>query len=218
LESLGVNLDITCELVEKCIDEIDIGFLYAPALHGAMRFAIGPRKEIGIRTIFNIVGPLTNPAGADRQVLGVYHEDQVELLAHVLRELGCKHGFVVYGRDGMDEISLTTETVIAEVVPTGVEYRLVHPTDFGFAECRMEDLRGGDARQNASIVRDILSGQKGPKRDIVLLNAAFALVAVGKVADPADGLILAAGAIDSGLALRQLEKLIQMTNKDEANQ
>jgi len=212
LEALGVNLDITSELVEKCINVINIGFLYAPALHGAMRFAIGPRKEIGVRTIFNILGPLTNPAGADRQLLGVYREDQVEKLARVLKKLGCKHAFVVHGRDGLDEISLTTETLIAEVTPECIETKLVHPADFGFTECHLEDLKGGDARQNASIVQGILYGQTGPKRDIVLLNAAFALIAAGKAPDPATGIALAAGAIDSGLALQQLQKLILLTN------
>jgi anthranilate phosphoribosyltransferase len=213
LEALGVNLEITPEMVEKCITEIGIGFLFAPALHGAMKFAIGPRKEIGIRTIFNILGPLTNPAGADCQVLGVYRDDLTEKMAHVLKNLGCKRGFVVHGMDGMDELTLTAATRIAEVTPEGVNVRMVQPSDFGFARCGMEELRGGDARENAAIVRAILTGQKGPKRDIVILNAAFGLVAAGKADSPTTGIPLAAAAIDTGGALQQLERLQQITNR-----
>jgi anthranilate phosphoribosyltransferase len=213
LEALGVNLDITPEIVEKCIAGIGIGFLFAPALHGAMKYAAGPRKEIGIRTIFNVLGPLTNPAGADCQVLGVYREDLTEKLAHVLKNLGCRRGFVVHGMDGMDEITLTAPTRVAEVSPHGVSLAVIKPEEFGLSRCAMEDLHGGDARENAAIVRAILAGEKGPKRDIVLLNAAFALVAAGKAIDPQDGISLAADAIDSGQAMKQLEKLQQMTNE-----
>jgi len=213
LEALGVNLDITPETVEKCITEIGIGFLFAPALHGAMKFAIGPRKEIGIRTIFNILGPLTNPAGADCQVLGVYRDDLTEKMAQVLKNLGCKRGFVVHGMDGMDEVTLTAATRIAEVTPQAVKTTIIQPSDFGFAQCRMEELHGGDALENAAIVMGILAGQKGPKRDIVLLNAAFGLVAAGKADNPTAGVDLAADAIDSGRAREQLDKLIQITNQ-----
>ncbi len=213
LEALGVNLDVTPETVEKCIYEFGIGFLFAPALHGAMKYAIGPRKEIGIRTIFNILGPLTNPAGAGCQVLGVYREELVDKLAHVLRNLGCRRGFVVHGMDGMDEITLTTETRIAEVTPEGVAVKTFNPEDLGLARCGMNDLRGGDAAGNAAIVRGILAGEKGPKRDIVLLNAAFALVAAGKASGPAEGLSIAAEAIDSGRAMLQLQKLVEKTNE-----
>src|ERR1039457_1900874 len=180
LEALGVNLDITPEVVENCIKSIGIGFLFAPALHGAMKHAIGPRREIGIRTIFNILGPLTHPAGADCQVMGVYHRDLVEKLAGVLHKLGCRHGFVVNGFDGMDEITLTTETLVAEVTVAGVSIRTFKPEELGFARCRMEELRGGDAAGNAEIVRKVLSGETGPRRDVVLINAAFALVAAGR--------------------------------------
>jgi len=213
LEALGVSLDVTPETVERCIGEIGIGFLFAPALHGAMKYAIGPRREIGIRTIFNILGPLTNPAGAQCQVLGVYREELTEKLALVLRKLGCKRGFVVYGLDGMDEITLTTETRIAEVTPDGVNSRLFRPEELRLSRCSMAELRGGDAAANAAIVRGVLSGEKGPKRDIVLLNAAFGLVAAGKAVDPAEGLLLAAESIDSGRAMGQLEKLAVMTNE-----
>jgi len=213
LEALGVNLDVTPETVERCISEIGIGFLFAPALHGAMKFAIGPRKEIGIRTIFNILGPLTNPAGAECQVLGVYSEELVERIARVLRNLGCKRGFVVNGMDGMDEITLTSETRIAEVTPEGVTLKTFRPEELGLARCAMEELRGGDAVGNAAIVKGILAGDKGPKRDVVLLNAAFGLVAAGKVASLAEGLTVAAEAIDSGKAMEQLEKLVELTNR-----
>ena len=213
LEALGVNLDVTPETVERCIGEIGIGFLFAPALHGAMKHAIGPRREIGIRTIFNILGPLTNPAGAQCQVLGVYREELTEKLAQVLRKLGCKRGFVVHGLDGMDEITLTTETRIAEVTPAGVNSRLFGPEELGLPRCSMADLRGGDAASNAAIVRGVLSGEKGPKRDIVLLNAAFGLVAAGKADDPAEGMRMAADSIDSGLDMGQLEKLAELTNE-----
>ena len=213
LEALGVNLDVSPMTVEQCIAEIGIGFLFAPALHGAMKHAIGPRREIGIRTIFNILGPLTNPAGAQCQVLGVYREDLVEKLAHVLHKLGCKRGFVVHGFDAMDEITLTTETAIAEVSPTGVTLRHFAPEELGFSRCFMEDLRGGDAVGNAVIVRDILAGQKGPKRDIVLVNAAFGLVAAGKAANLAEGVVMAAEAIDSREALATMERLVAMTNE-----
>ena len=213
LEALGVNLDVTPEVVEQCIDQIGIGFLFAPALHGAMKYAIGPRKEIGIRTIFNILGPLTNPAKADCQVMGVYREDLVEPLAQVLRNLGCKRGFVVHGSDGMDEITLTGETVVAAVSPSGISVERITPEQFGLKRCPIAELRGGDARGNAAIVRGVLAGEPGAKRDVVLLNAGYALVAAGKAASVAEGIAQAAGAIDdSGRALAQVEKLVALTN------
>lgn len=212
LEKLGINLDVTPETVENCIEQIGIGFLFAPALHGAMKHAIGPRREIGIRTIFNILGPLTNPAGADCQVMGVYQADLVEKLAGVLHKLGCRHGFVVHGSDGMDEITLTGETMIAEVTPSGVTLGCITPEQLGLTRCPMASIKGGDAVANAEIVKSVLSGEQGPRRDIVLLNAAYALVAAGKAATPAEGMALAAEAIDSGRAFQQLEKLSTLTN------
>ncbi|MDD5287485.1 MAG: anthranilate phosphoribosyltransferase, partial [Desulfuromonadaceae bacterium] len=211
LEKLGINLDVTPEMVESCIDRIGIGFLFAPALHSAMKYAIGPRREIGIRTIFNILGPLTNPAGADCQVMGVYRADLVEKLAGVLHKLGCRHGFVVHGLDGMDEMTLTCETLVAEVKPSGVELSRVTPEQLGLSRCKMADLKGGDAATNAVIVKAVLAGEPGPRRDIVLLNAAYALIAAGKAGTPAEGMTLAAESIDSGRALRQVEKLAALT-------
>jgi anthranilate phosphoribosyltransferase len=212
LEKLGINLDVTPETVEKCINGIGIGFLFAPALHGAMKHAIGPRREIGIRTVFNILGPLTNPAGADCQVMGVYRADLVEKLAGVLHKLGCRHGFVVHGSDGMDEITLTGETLIAEVTPAEVRLTNVTPEQFGLSRCTMADLKGGDAITNAEIVRAVLKGEAGPRREIVLLNAAYALIAAGRATTPTEGIAMAAEAIDSGRALMQVEKLATLTN------
>lgn len=213
LEALGVNLDVTPEVVEHCIRDIGLGFLFAPALHGAMKYAIGPRKEIGIRTIFNILGPLTNPAKADCQVMGVYRHDLVEPLAQVLHNLGCKKGFVVCGSDGMDEITLTGPTAVASVTSEGVKLGQITPEEFGFQCCTMADLRGGNAQGNAVIVGAVLAGEKGAKRDVVLLNAGYALVAAGKAADPHEGIRLAVDAIDSGRARQQLDRLVELTNE-----
>ena len=212
LEKLGINLDITPETVENCIKQIGIGFLFAPALHSAMKHAIGPRKEIGIRTIFNILGPLTNPAGADRQVMGVYRADLVETLAGVLHKLGCKHGFVVHGSDGMDEMTLTGDTLVAEVTGHGVTLSTVTPEQHGFSRCSLEALKGGDAVANAVIVTAVLNGEQGPRRDIVLLNSAYALVAAGAADSIIDGIHKAAEAIDSGRAAEQVVKLATLTN------
>ena len=213
LEKLGVNLDVTPEQVEQCIKETGIGFLFAPALHGAMKHAIGPRREIGIRTIFNILGPLTNPANADCQVMGVYREDLVEKLAGVLHRLGCKRGYVVHGSDGMDEITLTGETSAAEVTSEGVRPFTITPEQFGFSRSEISALKGGDAAANASIIRSILAGEKGPRRDVVIMNAAYGLLAAGQCSTAQQGAELAAEAIDSGRAAQQMNSLIALTQK-----
>ncbi len=213
LENLGVKLDVSPEVVAECIEKVGVGFLFAPALHGAMKHAIGPRREIGIRTIFNILGPLTNPAGADRQVLGVFREDLVEPLAKVLLSLGCQRGFVVHGSDGMDEITLTGSTLVAAISGNAVELQTISPEQFGFKRCRLEDLQGGDAEENAAIISAILAGAGGSKRDIVLLNSAYALVAAGLVADVDGGIEKAREAIASGQAKGVLDGLIRMTNQ-----
>jgi anthranilate phosphoribosyltransferase len=212
LEKLGVKLDVTSETVEECIQKIGIGFLFAPALHGAMKYAIGPRQEVGIRTIFNILGPLTNPAGADCQVLGVYQESLVESMAKVLACLGCHRGFVVHGMDGMDEITLTAATRIAEINEGQVSIFTIEPEDYGLTRCAMSELQGGNAVVNAEIILGVLKGDRGPRRDVVLLNAAFALVAAGGATDVSSGLQLAEHAIDEGRAMAKLESLIEMTN------
>lgn len=212
LEKLGVNLDVSPDTVGGCVDEIGVGFLFAPALHGAMKYAIGPRREIGIRTIFNILGPLTNPAGADRQVLGVFREDLVEPLAQVLLNLGCRRGFVVHGSDGMDEITLTGPTLVAAISGGTVELQTIEPQQFGFEPCALEDLQGGDAEQNAAIVRAVLGGEKGPKRDVVVLNGAYALVAAGLADNVDEGIVMLQQVLDNGRAKETLDELVRMTN------
>jgi anthranilate phosphoribosyltransferase len=212
LEKLGVNLDVSPEKVGRCVAEIGVGFLFAPALHGAMKHAIGPRREIGIRTIFNILGPLTNPAGADRQVLGVFREDLVEPLARVLLSLGCRRGFVVHGSDGMDEITLTGPSLIAVISGGTVALQTIEPEQFGFKRCRLSDLQGGDAAQNAAIVTEILAGERGPKRDIVVLNGAYALLAAGLVDDLDGGIEMLQTVLDNGKAKEILDALVRMTN------
>lgn len=212
LEQLGVNLDVSVATIERAVAEINVGFLYAPALHGAMKFAIGPRREIGIRTIFNILGPLTNPASANHQVLGVYREDLVEPIAQVLLRLGCRRGFVVHGLDGMDEITLTTQTRIASIKDGKVQVGLLDPESLGFKRCSIEEIKGGDAQCNARIIEDILNGSLGPKRDIVLLNSAYALVAAQQVQSFEAGIQMAQEAIDTGSARAKLADLIRVTN------
>ncbi len=213
LEALGINLEITPSQVERCLNEIGIGFLYAPLLHTAMRYAIGPRRQIGIRTIFNILGPITNPAGANVQVIGVYTPELTTLLANVLKNLGTKRAFVVYGEDSLDEISITGNTFVAELKYNKVDNYTVVPEDFGFKRASIEDIKGGNAKENAEIVLSILEGEKGAKRDIVLMNASAALVASGKAKDFKEGVKLASHSIDSGLALKKLELLREYTVK-----
>jgi anthranilate phosphoribosyltransferase len=214
VEQLGIKLDITKEQAEKCLSEIGIVFLFAPVWHTAMKYAIGPRRQIGIRTIFNIIGPLANPAYANAQVLGVYSENLVRTIAEVLRNLGIKHGFVVYGKDTMDEISVTDETVVAEIKNDNIDVYCITPEQFGIKRANISELRGGDAKQNAQIILNILSGkEKGAKRDVVVLNSAFALVAAGKAKDVNEGIKLANESIDKGYALDKLELLKKYTNE-----
>jgi anthranilate phosphoribosyltransferase len=212
LESLGVNLDVKPEKVEECISKIGIGFLFAPSLHGAMKYAIGPRRQIGIRTVFNLLGPLTNPAGANTQVLGVYEDALVEVVANVLKNLGSRRAWVVRGNDGLDEITTTDLTKVAELKDGEVKIYSIKPEDFGIKRAKMEDIRGGNKEDNATIVKDILSGTKGPKRDVVLLNAGACLLVSGKAKDLKEGIKIAGEAIDSGKAKEKLEMLIKITN------
>lgn len=213
LEELGVNIEVPPEVVEECINEVGIGFLFAPMLHKAMKYAIGPRRQIGIRTVFNILGPLSNPAFANAQVLGVYHHSLVPVMAKVLGNLGTKHALVVHGADSMDEISNTGASIVAEF-KNGVlaEYSIL-PEEFGLERCLIDDLKGGEKKENAYILRSILSGKQGPQRDVVLLNSAAALVAADKADNIKDGLVGAAESIDSGAALDKLEKLIEFSGK-----
>jgi len=212
LKALGVNVEVEPDLVSRCIDEIGIGFLFAPLLHGAMKYAIGPRREIGIRTIFNILGPLTNPAGAQAQVLGVYDAELTEPLAKVLNNLGSKHVFVVHGKDGLDEITTTTDTQISELANGEVRTYTLNPAELGIPKSTAQDLIGGTPEENAAMTLDVLQGKPGPKRDIVLLNAAAAIVTGGKADNLRQGIDIAADAIDSGRALKKLEALKEMTS------
>lgn len=213
LKALGVNIEIDVKKVEQCLDEIGIGFLFAPGLHGAMKYAIGPRREIKIRTIFNILGPLTNPAGAKNQIIGVYGPKLTGTLARVLKDTGSEHVFVVHGNDGMDEITLTTKTSVAELKNGVVKEYEFDPQDYGLSLCQPEDLKGGSPEENADITKSILSGAKGPKRDIALLNAAAAIIVSKKAVDFPSALSLAANSIDSGKASQKLEKMIKLTQE-----
>ncbi|MFA5858091.1 MAG: anthranilate phosphoribosyltransferase [Elusimicrobiota bacterium] len=213
LEALGVKLDVTVGVVEKCLATAGIGFLFAPVLHGAMKYAINPRKQIGIRTIFNILGPLTNPANATAQVLGVYEKSLVPILAEVMNRLGAKHVFVVHGKDSLDEVSVTGETFIAELMDNKVKEYTIIPEQFGFTRAALEDIRGGDAKKNAEIISAVLRGEKGPRRDVVLLNSALAIVAAGKASGVKAGVELASVSIDSGAALKKVELLKNLTNE-----
>ena len=207
LKALGVNIEASPETMSKCLDEVGIGFLFAIALHGAMKYAIGPRREIGARTIFNALGPLTNPAGATRQVVGVYGAALTEPLAQVLGSLGSERAFIVHGSDGLDEITLTGPTRVSELKEGTVSTYEISPGDFGLATAPAEALAGGDPEHNAQITLSVLKGEEGPRRDIVLLNAAAAIVAGGKAGDLNEGVQVAAEVIDSGKALEKLEGL-----------
>ncbi|TKB72621.1 MAG: anthranilate phosphoribosyltransferase [Nitrospira sp.] len=213
LSALGVKIDLQIERVTDCINEVGIGFLFAPLYHGAMKHCAAPRQEMGIRTMLNLLGPLTNPAGATIQVLGVYEERLTSLLGKVLMHLGSQHCYVVHGMDGLDEITLTAKTQVSEAKGGLLSNYLLDPEEFGLALVPAKQLAGGTPQENALIAREILHGRKGPKRDIVCLNAAPALVAGRKAATLQDGFLLAGQAIDSGAAAEKLARLIAYTNK-----
>lgn len=212
LEALGVKIDLPPEKVEKCLFETGFGFLFAPLFHPAMKYAIGPRREIGIRTIFNILGPLTNPAGAKRQVLGVFADKLTEPLASVLGNLGAEDVMVVHGEDGLDEITISDGTKVSRFRNGRVDNLYLSPEDFGLSRSPVSSLLGGDKDENARILVQILKGEKGPKRDIVLINSAAALSVAGKTEDLKEGIMLAAEAIDSGRAMKKLEEIIRVSN------
>ena len=200
-------------MVGGCIDEIGIGFLFAPVLHGAMKHAIGPRREVGIRTVFNILGPLTNPAGAKAQVIGVYDSNLTEPIANVLKNLGCQSAFVVHGDDGLDEITTTTTTQVSQLAYGNVINYIIDPIEFGIANADPSELIGGTPETNADITYSVLNGATGPKRDITLINSAAAIVAGGKSSNIQSGLEIASAAIDSGKALEKLNALVEVTNR-----
>ena len=213
VETLGINLDLPPPKVARCVDEVGIGFLYAPLLHTAMKYVMTARREMGIRTVFNILGPLTNPAGANAQVIGVYSAALTEPLARVLAELGTHRAFVVHGADGLDEIATTGESRVSEVREGLVRTYAVRPEDFGVGRATIADLQGGDREQNAEIIRRILQGEPGPKRDLVVVNAGAALVAGGRARDFKEGAELAARSIDSGAAAGKLEALVSLSRR-----
>jgi anthranilate phosphoribosyltransferase len=213
LENLGVNLEVTSTDVEKCINEIGIGFLYAPIFHGAMKHAAGPRREIGIRSIFNLLGPVTNPAGASVQVLGVYEQSLTDKIALVLKRLGTKEAFVVCGEGTFDEISICGPTKVSHLKDDNVSTFQMTPEEYDFKRASLEDIVGGDAKENANIIRHILDGEKGPKRDMVLLNASAAFVASGFCDNFKDGIQMAVTSIDSGKARYKLDQLIEFTRQ-----
>lgn len=213
LEELGVNINIAPEKSLKCLKEINLCFLFAQNYHLAMKYVAGVRKELSIRTIFNILGPLTSPAGASMEVLGVYERELVEPLTEVLKNLGVKSALTVYGLDGMDEISASAKTAVCELKDGEIMSYEISPEYFGMEMASKEDLVGGDAKENAQITLSILKGDKGPKRNAVLLNSAAALYVAGKVESLREGVELAEEIIDSGKALEQLEKFIECTNR-----
>jgi anthranilate phosphoribosyltransferase len=205
LEALGINLEAPPEVVRACVEEIGFGFLFAPRYHPAFKHAVIPRREIGIRTVFNILGPLTNPAGARRYLQGVPGPAYTELMARVLLALGAERAFVVHGRDGMDEISICAPTQVSEVQDGGVRTYTLSPEDVGLPRARLEALRGGTPEENAAICVRILQGERSPRRDIVLMNAGAALVAAGLAENVRDGIASAAESIDRGRAYEKLE-------------
>lgn len=214
LEALGVNIMVSPEKSAKMLEEIGICFLFAQNYHIAMKH-VGPvRKELGIRTIFNILGPLANPAGANMEVMGVYDEALVRPLAKVLANLGVKKALVVYGQDKLDEISLSAPTSVCEVKDGDYDFYTITPSDFGMEFCKKEDLLGGSKEENASITRSILDGEKGPKRDAVILNAGAALYLGGAASSMKEGVVLAADLIDSKKALAKLEEFIQKSREE----
>ena len=213
VEALGIVIELSPVKIARCVEEVGIGFLYAPLLHTAMKHVMTARREMGIRTVFNMLGPLTNPARANAQVIGVYAEALTEPLARVLAELGTLRAFVVHGADGLDEISNTGPSRVSEVHEGVVRTSTVRPEDFGLPRASIEDLRGGDRAENARIIREILGGEGSPRRDIVLMNAAAALVVGGAAQDLKDGVAMAARSIDSGAALKRLDDLIELSRR-----
>lgn len=213
LEIAGVRLDLAPEAVARCIDELGVGFLFAPAHHGAMRHAIGPRREMGVRTLFNLLGPLTNPAHAPNQLLGVFDAVWVEPLAQVLGALGSRHVMVVHAEDGLDEISIQAPTRVAELRDGEVTNRMLTPEDFGLPRQSLASLQIESPGESLALMRSVFAGAMGAARDIVLINAAAALYVAGRVADLAEGMALATAAVDNGEAGRRLDRLAQRSRE-----
>lgn len=212
LEKLGINLSLEPEQVKKCIQDVGVGFLFAPVFHKAMKYAAGPRKELGIRTVFNILGPLTNPASATHQLLGVFDADLTEPMAQVLGNLGVVRAMVVHGDGGLDEITLSGSTKVSELKNGQVKTYRVSSGDFGLESHAIDDIRGSDAEMNAGMMKRLFEGEKMPYRDVVLANAAASFVILGRAGDFKEGVEIAAEAIDSKETLKKLEGLIQFSN------
>jgi anthranilate phosphoribosyltransferase len=212
LQALGLPLDMTPRQVGACVSELGIGFLYEHQSQSFMRHVIVSRREIGLRTIFNLLGPLSNPAGSDVLVMGVYRSDLTETMAEALKKLGCRSGLVVCGQDSLDEISITGPSKLTRLREGEISSAIIEPEDVGLVTARPEEILGGDAARNAAITRAVLQGEKGPRRDIVLLNTSAVLVAADKAPNLEDGLRIAAEAVDSGRAMEKLEKLVAMGN------
>jgi len=212
LEAAGVKLDISPEKVATCIDDVGVGFMFAPAHHGAMKHAIGARKELAVRTVFNVLGPLTNPAGAPNQVIGVFHADLVELMANVLKQLGSRHVMVVHAQDGMDEISISAPTRVAELKDGKVATYTIRPSDFGMDEASLDELRVGSAAESLAKIRDVFADKPGAARDIVCLNAGAAIYVSGLADSLAAGVEAARSAISSGKAAEVLDNLVRQSN------
>ncbi len=213
LSELGVNIQYTPQRMEECLAELGIAFLFAPGLHPAMKHVVGPRRELGVWSIFNILGPLCNPTGVKNGIMGVFKPDLVPIVSDACAQLGMHYQFIVHGNDGLDEFTTTTTTMVTEIRRGKVEAYEVQPAGLGLATAKPDDLVGGEPCENAAITRAILSGEKGPKRDIVLLNAAFAIMAGGKADTPQAGLAMAVESIESGAALRKLEALVEMSQE-----
>lgn len=213
LEALGVSLELSPEQVAQCIDEVSIGFMYAPALHPAMKHVMPSRKAMGIRTVFNMLGPLTNPAKAPAQILGVYSGELTEVFAHILRNLGSQHALVVHGDGGLDELSTVGSSKISELKDGETKSYSVEPENFGLIRASLSDLQGGDVAKNVKITKAVLEGREGPQRDIVVLNAAGAILVGGKANKLANGVELAKQSIDSGAARKKLESLVNLSQK-----
>lgn len=212
MEALGVNITLSPSALAGCLEKIGIAFLYAPAMHSAMKYVQPARRELRLRTVFNLLGPLTNPARASAQVVGVYSADLVEKLAEAFGMLGLRRAMVVHGMDGLDEITISAPTRIAELRDGSVRSYEVTPEEFGMNRGSLDDISGGDAHQNARIIRDILAGVRSPRRDVVLLNAAAALVVAGKADHLAEAVPMAAKSIDLGAAAAKLAALVRFTN------
>jgi anthranilate synthase/phosphoribosyltransferase len=215
LEALNVRIDLNPQQVQKCIEKIGIGFIFAPAFHPALKHVASARREIGIRTIFNLLGPLCNPAGARVQVMGVADGSLLERMALVLQYLGCQHAIVVHGEDGLDEITITGVTKVCELRNNHINTYSVNPHDFGLSTANLNSIKGGDAQENAGILRNILAGERGPKRDVVLMNTAAVLMAADKIKTLQHGVALAEEAIDSGRAMNTLDQLIKFSQDAE---